>query len=70
MCVAAPGIVETIEDGMATVNYNGNRVKAHAGIVNVNIGDYVLVHAGMIIQVMKQKEAEEMLELFDELEEL
>lgn len=70
MCVAAPGIVEKIEGQIATVNYEGNMVKAHAGIINVKPGDYVLVHAGMIIQTLKKKEAEELKDLFEELEEL
>lgn len=70
MCVAAPGIVEKIEGQIATVNYEGNIVKAHAGIIDVRPGDYVLVHAGMIIQTLKKKEAEELKDLFEELEDL
>ncbi len=70
MCVAAPGIVVSVKDSIAQIDYEGNKVNAHAGIINVEPGDYVLVHAGMIIQKLKQKEAEEMLELFHELEEI
>lgn len=70
MCVAAPGIVKSIDGNIAEVDYEGNVVKAHAGIIQVKPGDYVLVHAGMILQVLKQKEAEEMLTLFKELEEI
>lgn len=70
MCVAAPGIVKAIDGNIAEVDYEGNVVKAHAGIIQVKPGDYVLVHAGMILQVLKQKEAEEMLTLFKELEEI
>ncbi len=70
MCVASPGIVKNIKDNIAEVDYNGNIVKAHTGVVDVSPGDYVLVHAGMILQKIKQKEAEDMLSLFRELEEL
>lgn len=70
MCVASPGIIRNIDGNMADVDYNGNIVKAHTGIMDVKPGDYVLVHAGMILQKMKQREAEEMMALFDELEEL
>lgn len=70
MCVASPGIVKKIENNIADIDYNGNIVKAHAGIVDVSPGDYVLVHAGMILQKMKRSEAEDMISLFKELEEL
>ncbi len=70
MCVAVPGIVEAVENNIASVNYNGNIVKANAGLVSIAVGDYVLVHAGMIIQKLEKPEAEEMAKLFSELEEL
>lgn len=70
MCVAAPGIVEEINGNMAKINYNGNIVTANAGLVDVSVGDSVLVHAGMIIQKLDKDEAEKMAELFSELEEL
>ena len=70
MCVAAPGRVIEIKDNIATVDYNGNITKANAGVVNVTVGDYVLVHAGLIIQKISKSEAKEMEELFGMLEEL
>ena len=70
MCVAAPGRVVKIEGTTAVVDYNGNTVKASTGVVSVKEGDYALVHAGLIIQVLKQEEAESMAELFKEIEEL
>lgn len=70
MCVAAPGRVVEINGNTAVVDYCGNRVKAHTGIVDVNIGDYALVHAGMIIQIIDDDEAQSMMELFKELEDI
>lgn len=70
MCVAAPGIVESIDGHNARINYNGNIVTANAGLIKVEVGDNVLVHAGMIIQKLSKSEAEKMTELFRELEEL
>lgn len=70
MCVAAPGKVIEINDDTAVIDYNGNKVNANKGIVDVKIGDYVLVHAGLIIQVLPEDEAKNMLELFEELSEL
>lgn len=69
MCVAAPGTVIAIEDSIAKVDYEGNIVNAHTGIIDVKVGDRVLVHAGMILQILSVSEAEEMELLFRELEE-
>ena len=67
MCVAAPGKVIEINGDTAVIDYNGNKVNANKGIVDIKIGDYVLVHAGLIIQVLPEDEAKNMLELFEEL---
>lgn len=70
MCVAAPGKVIEINGDTAVIDYNGNRINASKGIVDVKVGDYALVHAGLIIQVLPEDEAENMLEIFSELGEL
>lgn len=70
MCVAATGKVVKIDNEIAEVDFNGNIVRAHTGIIDVKVGDDVLVHAGLIIQVMSKKDADEMRKLFEELEEI
>ena len=70
MCVALPGIIEKIEDSIASVNFSGNIVRAHTGVVNISVGDYVLVHAGLIIQELDREEAENMKELFEAIKEI
>lgn len=70
MCVAAPGKVIEINGDTAVIDYNSNKVNASKGIVDVKAGDYVLVHAGLIIQVLSEDEAEAMAEIFSELENL
>ena len=70
MCVALPGRVEKIEGVIATVNFSGNIVRAHTGVVDVAVGDFVLVHAGLVIQKLDAEEAENMTELFDMIKEL
>ena len=70
MCVAAPGRVIEINGDTAVIDYNGNKINANKGIIDTKIGDYVLVHAGLIIQVLPEDEAKNMLELFEELGEL
>lgn len=68
MCVALPGIVKKIEKDRATVDFNGNVVEARAGLVPVEVGDRVLVHAGCIIQKITKQDAEEMEKIFFELQ--
>ncbi len=70
MCVAAPGRVVEINGNTAVIDYNGNKVNANKGIVDVKIGDWVLVHAGLIIQILPEDEAKNMADIFSELEEL
>lgn len=70
MCVALPGKIEKIENSIATVNFSGNIVRAHTGVVDVSVGDFVLVHAGLIIQKLDTEEAENMTELFNMIKEL
>lgn len=70
MCVAAPGKIVEINDGKAKIDYSGNITTVSVGIVDCNVGDWVLVHAGLIIQVLPDEEAKYMIDLFKELEEL
>lgn len=70
MCVAAPGKVIEIDGDTAVIDYNSNKVNANKGIVDIKVGDYVLVHAGLIIQVIPEDEAKAMADIFSELENL
>ena len=68
MCIAVPGKVTDIDDlNMAIVDYGGTTKAASADLVpEVVVGDYVLVHAGFIINVLDEDDALETLKLFDE----
>lgn len=70
MCVAIPGKVVELRGRTALVDFSGNTVEAQAGFVNVQVGDYVLLHAGCIIQTVAANEAEELAEIFREVEQL
>jgi hydrogenase expression/formation protein HypC len=70
MCVAAPGKIIEINGNNATIEYSSNITHANLGIVNAKIGDWVLVHAGLVIQILPENEAEYMVNMFHELEEL
>ncbi len=70
MCLAIPGKIVDIdaEKERAVVDYgDGTKREANITLVEVKIGDYVLVHAGFAIQVLDEKDAEETLDLFREI---
>ncbi len=70
MCIAMPGKILEINDNKARVSFKGTEMNANVRMVDAKVGDYVLVHAGCAIEVLSQSRAEEMLAIFDELEEL
>ena len=67
MCVAMPGRVTAINGTKATVDFCGNTVEANAGLVSAKTGDYVLVHAGCILQVLSKEEGDTLTDLFCEI---
>lgn len=70
MCVAIPGRIMSMDGDMAKVDFSGNTVNVNTGIIDAKVGQYVLVHAGCAIEVMEKDKAEELIELFSEIEEL
>ncbi len=70
MCVAMPGKVLSVNGSKAVVDFSGNQIHAEAGLVRIKPGDSVLVHAGCILQVMSDEEADSLADLFKELENL
>ena len=70
MCVAIPGRVDSIEGSIAKVDFSGNMVNVNIGLVEPKVGQYVLVHAGCAIEVMEKDKAQEIIDLFADLEDL
>lgn len=68
MCVAMPGKVLSVDGTRAVVDFSGNTVTAEAGLVSIKPGDYVLVHAGCILQVLSDFDRDMLLDLFEEIE--
>lgn len=70
MCIAIPGKVIATDGTTAQVDFRGNSVNVNVGLIDPQPGQYVLVHAGCAIEVMEQDKAQELIELFSDLEEL
>lgn len=70
MCVAVPGKIIEINGDMAKVDIMNNICEVNIKLVSAKIGDYVLIHAGCVLEVLKKDMAEEILSIFSELEEV
>ena len=72
MCLAVPAeVLELKENEMALTELGGVRKEVSLMLVDdVEVGDYVLVHAGFAIEKIDKVEAEKTLELFEEIAKL
>jgi hydrogenase expression/formation protein HypC len=76
MCLAIPGKIISISDDkslmrMGKIDFAG--IVKEVSLVYVpqaKVGDYVIVHAGFAIQILNQREAQESLDAWRELEEV
>ena len=67
MCLAIPAKVIAVEGSRAKVDFGGTTREIDVSLVDVRPGQYVLVHAGFAIQVLDEREAEEILRAWEEL---
>ncbi len=70
MCLAVPGLVESIEGRTAIVDFGGVKREAIIDLMepgSIVPGTYVLVHTGFVIQRMEKEEALETLDAWREV---
>jgi hydrogenase expression/formation protein HypC len=69
MCLAIPAkVIDVQPDGWAEVEVGGVRSKISLALLDgVNVGDYVIVHAGFALTRLDVEEAEKTLALFAEI---
>lgn len=71
MCLAIPARVITVQKDKARVDFGeGVLREVNVTLVKAKVGDYVLVHAGYAIQVLDEKEAQETLDLWNQILEV
>ena len=70
MCVATPGKVIETDGYRAKVDIFGNVFEVNNMLVTAKIGDYVLIHAGCILEIVSKDTADEIKQLFEELEDI
>ena len=68
MCLAIPARVTSISGTKAKVEIGGNVRDADLSLLDdVQVGDYVMLHAGFAISKYEEEEARETLDLWSEL---
>ncbi len=71
MCLSIPGKVLSIDGDKAIVSVGGTNYETSLQLLDdVKVGDYVLLHTGFAIEKIDEKEAEETLQLFKEMENM
>jgi hydrogenase expression/formation protein HypC len=65
MCIAVPAEVLEIKEGnIGVVDYGDLKQEVRLDLVDVEVGEFVLVHVGFAIQKLSRKDALETRELF------
>jgi len=68
MCLAIPGKIIKIDGELAKVDFgDGTAREVNASLVDVKVGQYVIVHAGFAIEILDENVAKETLKLWDEI---
>ena len=68
MCVAVPAeVIEIKEGNIGLVDYGDLRQEVRLDLVDVKVGEFVLVHVGYAIQRLSREEGLETLEIFKQV---
>lgn len=68
MCLAVPAEVIQKSGDTAKVDFGEGTIReVNVALVDVNVGEYVIVHAGFAIEVLDEAEAKETLSLWNEI---
>ncbi len=66
MCLAMPGKVVEINGDIAEIDFGGIIKQANVAMVEVEVGQWVVIHAGYAINVMDEEDAQETIALWNE----
>ncbi|HON80895.1 MAG TPA: HypC/HybG/HupF family hydrogenase formation chaperone [Methanoregulaceae archaeon] len=65
MCIAVPAeVIEKKEGNIAVVDYGDLQQEVRVDLVDVDVGEFVLVHVGFAIQKLSREEGLETREIF------
>ena len=67
MCLAIPGKVVSIDGDDGVIDFGGVKKHTNLSMVEANVGDWVVIHAGFAIEVMDEEEAQETISLWNDV---
>ena len=67
MCLAITGKIVSINDDIAEIDFGGVMKKANVSMVDANVGDWAVIHAGFAIEVMDEDDAQETIRLWNDV---
>jgi hydrogenase expression/formation protein HypC len=68
MCIAIPAEIIELKERMAIVNFGGITQEVNIDLIDkVKLGDYLLIHCGCAIEKLNQEDAQETIELLEEV---
>lgn len=71
MCIAIPVKILKILDHYATASFGvGKTAIVDISLLEVKVGDYVIVNNGYGIRIVEEEEAKETLEIWEQMQEL
>ena len=69
MCLAAPAkIIEIVDKDTAIVDIRSVRQKTNISLIDINVGEWVLIHAGIAINKIDEELALDALKVIDEMD--
>jgi len=70
MCVAIPGKVIEIYEGESLIDFGKIKKRVNTFFIdNIQLGDYVLIHAGCAIEKVSEEEAIETMDILKSISE-
>jgi len=69
VCLGIPARIVNVKGDRAVVDFGGVTREVDTSLIEVSPGDYVIVHAGIVISKLDREEAEETLKLLEEIVE-
>ncbi len=72
MCIAVSGRIISIDETKeyATALVRGNKIEVNIKLIDAQINDFILIHAGYAMEIVKEDTANEIDSLLQELEEI
>jgi len=67
MCLAIPGKIISITGDIGEIDFGGVIRRANITMVEAKVGDWAVIHAGFAIEIMDEEEAQETIQLWNEV---